>query len=256
MHWCRAAGLLAGLFVSALCLAGCAPDAQPEQSQQPAAKRGAPSAAENFAAAAKTGDAANNEPADAFTPEEGFTRLTLADFDVFFAKKVEGSPSWTDAGGMIRGTGKPRGYLHSRKSYRNFTLRLDYRFPVPDDPALVDKVNTGVLVYISGPHRIWPVCLEVQGKHVEMGHIKANGRADVIDAAAVQDDDAARQKARKPVGEWNSLEIISRDGVLTSTLNGIKICENKAGELREGPLGLQAEDFAVEFRRLRIREDE
>jgi hypothetical protein len=213
-----------------------------------------PPASDKSAATEKRPQAPPAE-ADAFTPEAGFSRLTLDDFEAFYGKKPGATATWTADGGTIHSTGKPRGYLHSKKSYKNFTLRLDYRFEPPQDQADAEKANTGVLVYINAPHRLWPLCLEVQGKYSEMGHIKANGRADAIDAAGVRDDEPARQKSRKPVGEWNSIEIVSRDGALASFLNGTKICDNKPGDLKEGAVGLQAEDFAVEFRRIRIREE-
>ncbi len=231
--------LLAGTM-----LVGCAEQAEPEQSGKSAP-----------AAAAKEATPAPSSEPDTFTPEDGFTRLSLDDFDVFHGKKPRSTATWTSTGGILHCTGKPRGYLHSRKTYKNFTLRLDYRFTPPTDAAAAEKANTGFLVYITEPHRLWPVCLEVQGKQPEMGQIKANGRVDVIDAAGVRDDESARQKARKPVGEWNSIEIVSRDGGLTSFLNGTKICENKPGELRDGAIGIQAEDFEVQFRRIRIREE-
>ena len=232
------------LLLPACALVGCAGQ---EQSEQPGQPNGNP------ASSAKTVHASSTET-DTFTPEDGFAPLVLNDFQVFHGKKPGPTATWTSSGGSVHCTGKPRGYLHSRKSYKNFTLRLDYRFAPSQDPAGSDQANTGFLVYINGPHRLWPVCLEVQGKHVEMGHIKANGKATVIDPAGVRDDEAARQKARRPVGEWNSVEIVSRDGALSSFLNGTKICENKPGELREGAIGIQSEDFEVEFRRLRIRE--
>jgi hypothetical protein len=195
-----------------------------------------------------------NDPADntPFELEEGFTQLTLDDFEVFTKPGSDGSGTWSEKDEVIHSTGSPRGYLHSRKPYSNFTLRLEYRFPHPKGDVDESKVNTGVLVYITGPHRIWPKCLEVQGKHVEMAHIKSNARDVIIEA---RDDEAARESARQPVGYWNRLEIVSKDGALTSTLNGKTICESLPGELTAGPFGLQSEDFAVDFRRLRIRAD-
>ena len=88
-----------------------------------------------------------------------------------------------------------------------------------------------------------------------MGHIKANGRGDVIDADLVKDDQSAREEARKKVGEWNHLKVVSSEGKLVSYLNGTKICENEPGELKEGSIGLQSERNPIEFRNIRIREE-
>ena len=158
----------------------------------------------------------------------------------------------TDNGFRLAGT--TRGYAYTHQSYRNFTLRFDYRWPsaaeLPEDERA--KANTGVLVFITGEHKVWPRCLEVQGRWDEMAHIKSNARDVTV---AVRDDEAARATARKPVGDWNSIELVAKDGALTSRLNGVKIADSDATELREGPLGFQAEGFDVEFRNLRIRQD-
>jgi hypothetical protein len=193
--------------------------------------------------------------------EDGFAVLSLGDFDFFYGKNATKDKAaakeatWTGEGTTIRTTGKPRGYAYSKASYRNFTLRLDFRFVPPPgatDAAKLQASNTGVLVYITGEHKLWPVSLEVQGKQPEMASIKANGGAPT---AEIEDDPTAREQARKDVGQWNSLEIVSRDGALTSILNGTKICQIRPGELKEGSIGLQAEDYAVEFRNVRIRRE-
>ncbi len=86
-----------------------------------------------------------------------------------------------------------------------------------------------------------------------MGQVKSNARD--LSVQVSLDDEAAREEARNPVGEWNSIEITSKDGAVTASLNGTKISACEPGELKSGRIGLQAEDYAVEFRNLRIRED-
>jgi len=185
-----------------------------------------------------------------FQLEPGFTLLTFSDFEAFGAEP----DTWQGTNDGLKSTGKPRGYLYSKQPYGNFTLRLDYRFPRPaslkDDTKF--KGNTGFLVYVTGEHKLWPICLEVQGKHVQMGAIKENGGAQPV---TVQDDEAQRQQSRRPVGEWNSLDIISRDGALTVSLNGAPIALSEPNFLSEGLLGIQAEDHPFEVRRMRIRRD-
>jgi hypothetical protein len=201
----------------------------------------------------RTPEASPPEPAPPEPPfelEEGFTQLASPDFEAFGAE----ADTWEPTPEGMRCSGKPRGYLYSKQSYQNFTLRLDYRFPRP--ASLKDetkfKGNTGFLVYITGEHKLWPVCLEVQGKHVQMGAIKENGGAQPVTAT---DDDAARQKARRPVGRWNAIEIVSNNGALSVTLNGVPISKCEPDFLSEGLIGIQAEDHPFEVRRMRIRRD-
>ncbi len=182
--------------------------------------------------------------------EDGFTLLNLADFEAFAGE----ADTWRDEAGVIVCSGKPKGYVYSRRPYRNFTLRCDYRFAAPAADADAEKTalaNTGFMVHIQEPHKVWPRSLEVQGRWDQVGSIKSNGG---VPDLVIHDDPAARGTARKPVGEWNSVEIVSRDGTLTASLNGQPICGSEAGELTEGPIGLQSELFEVSFRNLRIRE--
>ena len=185
-----------------------------------------------------------------FVLEDGFDSLAFTDFEAFAAE----AGTWSATADGLKCGGKPKGYLYSKQSYQNFTLRLDYRFPRPDnlkDEAKF-KGNTGFLVYITGEHKLWPICLEVQGKHVQMAAIKENGGAE---PAKVEDDDAARQQARKPVGQWNSLEIVSKDGALAVTLNDTPISKCEPDFISEGPIGIQAEDHPFEVRHIRLKRD-
>ncbi len=186
--------------------------------------------------------------------EEGFELIGFDAFDQFSAKDPGQTIVWEAAGNGFNCYGKPRGYLYSKASYANFTLKVDYRFRRPADLAsdAEFKGNTGVMIFINGEHKQWPVSLEVQGKYSEMATIKANGGAANVE---IEDNADARTTARKPVGEWNSLEVVARDGALTASINGTKVCESKAGELKEGLLGFQAEDFEVQFRNIRVRRD-
>lgn len=183
--------------------------------------------------------------------EDGFTVLTLPEFEAF----AGAADTWREEAGVIVCSGMPKGYVYCVRPFRNFTLRCDYRFAEPAadaDPAKSALANTGFMIHIQEPHKVWPRSLEVQGRWDQMCSIKSNGG---VPDLVIQDDPAAREAARKPVGQWNSVEIVSRDGALTALLNGQKICESEAGELTEGSIGLQSELFEVRFRNLRIREE-
>ena len=88
------------------------------------------------------------------------------------------------------------------------------------------------------------------GKLSELATIKENGGAAKFE---IVEDKAARESVRKPIGEWNSLEIVSKAGSLTALLNGKKVCESQPSDVADGFIGLQSEGFEVHFRRIRIR---
>ncbi|MBW3540130.1 MAG: DUF1080 domain-containing protein [Planctomycetes bacterium] len=187
--------------------------------------------------------------------ESGFAPIRLADCATF---PPEASASWSSGQpGMFVTTGSPRGYLYTRRKYGDFTLRLEFRFERPEtvrEEAELSRRNTGILVYVPDEHGIWPRSPEVQGRHDEMASIKSNA-AD-LPVIVIEDDEAARQLARRPVGQWNALEILSEGGALTTYLNRVKIAETLPCPVKAGRIGFQAEGDVVHFRNVRIRVDE
>ena len=57
----------------------------------------------------------------------------------------------------------------------------------------------------------------------------------------------------KPVGEWNTTEIICQDGAITSKVNGKDVDTGK-GDLTEGVIGFQSEGAEIHFKNIRIKE--
>ncbi|MBC7821459.1 MAG: DUF1080 domain-containing protein [Planctomycetaceae bacterium] len=247
--WSRRKGALLWAALALLAV-GCSPES-PAPAPSPASGV-APTAADARPAAPSAWSAETLADGE-FTLEEGFRKLSLEDFNPFFAKPPQaGQATWFSIHDAIVCTGKPRGYLYSNEKFADFTLRLELRFAPPADAAAAKTFNpnTGVMIYITEPHKQWPKSLEVQGKFAELATIKENGGAAKFE---IVDDGAARESARKPVGEWNALEIVSKAGALTALLNGTKVCESQPSDVSEGFIGLQSEDFEVHFRRLRIR---
>ena len=202
-------------------------------------------------------DPKQDEPKPSGPKETGFVPLTFADFSAFPPMPMGDEPTWFISDlGDIQTTGKPRGYLYTKKPYSNFTFRCEFRFLPEEEPldaAAMDKYNTGFLIYVPNDHKIWPRSLEVQGRYDQIGQVKKNARD--MEFNGTLDDQAAREKARRPVGEWNAVEIVSKDGAVTAFLNGEKVSACDPGDVDTGYIGLQAEDFPVEFRNLSIRED-
>jgi len=242
---CRTALTIMTVTIMTVVVAGC-------RSEVPGPKTGSPpNASTSISSTETTSVSTPNGPAEApFEIESDFLPLSLDQFDTFDAQPT----TWSATADGIACSGKPRGYLYSKKPYQNFTWRLEYRFLRPEnlnDEAKF-KGNTGFLVYITGEHKLWPMCLEVQGKHLQMAAVKENGGAQPV---AVEDNDTARQQARKPVGQWNAIEIVSKEGELKVTLNGTPIAKSQPDFLSEGSIGIQAEDHPFEIRQMRIRID-
>jgi hypothetical protein len=147
-------------------------------------------------------------------------------------------------------SGRPNGYFYTDKSYKNYILRFDWRYKRPKGLEDDEKFggNSGLLVHIQEPHKVWPKCVEVQGMNKEHGRIFAIGGASgkfSFNAKALKD-------ARKPVGEWNTTEVLVKDGAITSKVNGTPIASGK-GELSVGPFGFQSEGAEIHFKNIKIK---
>jgi cytochrome c len=156
-------------------------------------------------------------------------------------------------GGMVHDFGKPHGYMYTLNKYWNFTLRFEYRFDAYKGMETDDDLfsNTGYLLFIT-KHDVWPSTMEIQGKtDFEMAINPMDGKA------SYTFDDVARARARKPAGQWNAVEILSKDGEIWNYLNGTLISHVSSHSWKEaGYIGFQAESGEVHFRNIRIKKAE
>mgnify|MGYP001770731280 CR=1 FL=1 len=189
---------------------------------------------------------------DGFTPL--FNGKDFTGFGYILADGRKGTDfstvdTWRIENGTIVCSGKPNGYFYTLKSYRNYHLRFQARFaPTKENPESV-QLNSGYLVHIQGEHKVWPTCVEVQGLNRDMCNIFDIGG---LKGGKYTNDAQARKRVRKPLGEWNTIEIISDNGHLTSKLNGTVIGHGTA-PVREGPIGWQSEGAEIHFRDIAIK---
>jgi hypothetical protein len=176
--------------------------------------------------------------------DKGFVELfngkDLTGFKTILSNgKPDEGKTFTVKDGVIVVSGKPNGYFYTDKSYKNYVLRFDWKF--------IKDGNSGLLVHITGAHKVWPKCVEVQGLQKDHANIFAIGGA----KGSFKKDAAAQKKAIK-IGEWNTTEVVCKDGEITSKINGIQIATGK-GDLMEGQLGWQSEGTELHFKNIKIK---
>ncbi|MCH2170459.1 DUF1080 domain-containing protein [Myxococcota bacterium] len=155
--------------------------------------------------------------------------------------------------GAIHISGRPDGYMYTEEKCLNFTLRLDLHY-VPYagmETESGDHSNTGIFLFVN-EHEVWPKSLEVQGVYPLALSILP------IDTDATFTTDAhVRRTAMRPLGDWNSLETVSKGGEVRVSLNGELVTTVTEHEFREsGHIGFQSEGAEVYLRNLRIQEQE
>lgn len=157
--------------------------------------------------------------------------------------------------GVLECACQTNGYLYKNVTYENFVLALQFRFERPADLAPgADQSflgNSGYFVYLTPPHEVWPSCLEVQGSYPETGDVF---RLPGLLPGNDNPDLNALAQAKRPVGEWNDLTIVSKDGALDVELNGIAVNHSEPSELRQGVIALESEGAAIHWRDVRIKQ--
>jgi hypothetical protein len=150
--------------------------------------------------------------------------------------------------GVLYISGESSGYLRTKKKYSNFTLNLEWRWT----KALG---NSGVLVHIQPKDTIWPVCYQVQQKADAAGDIICmNGLWAKECTDSIKFTVKKMQPSNeKPMGEWNSMKIVSKNKTLKVWVNGV-LQNNVTGLTAwKGFIGFQNEGKPMEFRHLTIK---
>jgi hypothetical protein len=163
------------------------------------------------------------------------------------AKGTNTTAIWSVTNGVIRCLGKPSGYLRTVATYRDYRLHVDWRWP---DGA----GNSGVFVHVSGADQVWPLCFEAQLQGGNAGELRFNGGALSQNMPAPDTKSLPRREpaSEKPVGDWNTCEIICRSNTIAIRINGVLQNEALGTAVDSGAMALQAEGKLVEFRNIVI----
>ncbi len=196
------------------------------------------------------------EKEQAVEPKEKIALFDGKSFDGWFRflRGGKGDPDKTwriKEGGVLACTGRPAGYIRTVKVYKNYHLRLEYRWPGRTG-------NNGVLVHMTGPDRVWPKSLECQGQFHAQGDFweiggfpfnehKSGGRR--VRGRNVHKYDPHNEK--KP-GEWNVYEVWCVGDVVRPYVNGKLMNEASGCAITAGKICLQSEGAPIEFRNITL----
>lgn len=165
-----------------------------------------------------------------------------------FCHQKDGDPKqiWSIEHGVMKCTGKPTGYARTAQSYKNYSVTVEWRF--------TRAGNTGVCVHMQLPDKVWPACIECQGMHDHQGDFWLQGGAEAKDHHGTSRDQRyipmPKPSAEKPVGEWNTFQVICREATVKIIVNGVVMNETSECSVSEGFIGLQSEGAEMEVRRV------
>jgi hypothetical protein len=166
-------------------------------------------------------------------------------------KKVDGKWQsdivWSVTDGVIHCIGKPNGYIRTVEDYENYKLHVEWRWAAK-------PTNSGVLLHKQGIDRVWPKCVEAQLMHEHAGDFWLLGggsiEADGKRVGGKKNECAPKDGGsnEKPVGEWNSYDIVCDGGTVTLTVNGKQMNQGTDADPSSGKILLQSEGSPIEFR--------
>lgn len=154
--------------------------------------------------------------------------------------------TWSITNGVIHCVGKPNGFIRTEKTYSNFKLTVEWHFTKPG--------NTGVLVFMQDPDKVWPRCVECQGMHDHQGDFWLWGGMDCVEPK-ISNRNGVRMtnpSAENPVGEWNTYQTVCRSNSVEIVVNGKSINKITGCSESSGHVGLQSEGAEFEVRKISI----
>lgn len=168
----------------------------------------------------------------------------------FFSRSTNApAETWSVTNGVIHCSGKSIGYLRTEKSFRDCKLTVEWRF-VKMAPKLD---NTGVLVHMQLPDKVWPMCVQVQGKHDRQGDLILMAGAESKEHRGLDANTAIPMHGdsnEKPVGEWNASVTACAGNSVKAFINDRLMNETTECTVSSGFLGIQSEGAEFEIRRM------
>ncbi|MCI0682870.1 MAG: DUF1080 domain-containing protein [Gemmataceae bacterium] len=169
-------------------------------------------------------------------------------------KKKDADPDkiWTIKEGVIYCEGSVNGYLITEKEYRNYVLKLQWRWG--DRVHVKYGRNSGVFVHVAGPDKIWPKSVEAQLMADHAGDFWLVGDFKLTVDPKRQDPKVARHyyrmkdKVENKLGEWNQYEITCQGDSVKLVINGQLVNRGENAELTKGKILLQSEGAEIHFK--------
>jgi len=162
--------------------------------------------------------------------------------------------------GMLHVSGQEFGYVATKKSYKNFHLSLEFKWGEKKFPPRErDKKDAGVCYNVEQKDKIWPMCVECQIQEGDVGDLwLVDSVTAFVDGIKTEPRDYTRvmkiRDGERKHGEWNKVEIISKNGKFNFIVNGVLVNEGEYVSRESGRILLQSEGAEIFYRDIKIEE--
>jgi len=175
-----------------------------------------------------------------------FNGQDLSGWEFCLAGDTPPAATFSVSEGVIRCTGRPNGYMRTKVNYKDYKLTIEWRF--------VKAGNSGVLLHVSAPDKVWPRSIECQGMFRNQGDFYLIGGTECNEHKGKKGRRVPKrgESNEKPLGEWNLYEIICRGDVVQPYVNGKLMNEATGCTVTEGMIAIQSEGGVWECRKITL----
>lgn len=181
-----------------------------------------------------------------------FNGRDFAGWTFFMRSNAAPEKTWSITNGIIHCKGKPSGFLRTEQSYHDYKLTVEWRFVKVAPHA----DNTGVLVNMQLPDRVWPKCVECQGQYHKQGDFWLHSGAS---AAGFPPNENPKKSVNAPMtvppnekepGEWGEYQVIASGDAVEILVNGKSMNKITGCNVTAGFIGIQSEGAEIEVRKV------
>ena len=159
------------------------------------------------------------------------------------ADAFSGASTFSVENEMIHITGQPFGYARTEKKFSNYSLHLEWRWAGPKG------VDGGVFNYLQDGDKVWPQGVQLQMTPKDMGMLMGGIPIEGIEGPFYRKERIVAESPEKPVGEWNEMEFLCKDGQIKCWLNGVLVNEAVCN-VTDGYIAVQSEGGSMDFRNI------
>jgi hypothetical protein len=157
--------------------------------------------------------------------------------------------------GVIHVSGEEFGYIVTDEEFENYHLTVEFKWGEKKYPPRENaKRDSGILMHVVGPNKVWPRSIECQIQEGDCGDFwMVDGTKLTVRGERLTSGRAIKTKdAEKPNGEWNTVEVICDGGKIVNKVNGEVVNEGADASVTRGKILLQSEGAEVFYRKVEL----
>ena len=190
-----------------------------------------------------------------------FNGNDLSGWSVYVDPKTKGySPDSSTEGifkvedGVLHVSGERFACLTTEKEYGDYRLVVEFRWGQKKwPPRENERRDSGILMHVTGPDKIWPKSIECQIQEHDCGDFYLVGGTSITVDGKVQRGRVIKTKdAEKPTGEWNTIEVVCDGDAITNIVNGQVVNKGTGASVTRGKIVLQSEGAEVYYRKVEL----